>query len=80
MSTTDDDSDPATAVLDVRKHEGPPFPLIEEALADLPPGGSLTLVNSFEPEPLYDVLDERGFAYRTERADEAEWRVYIEHA
>lgn len=80
MSTTDDDSDPATEVLDVRKHEAPPFPLIEEALEELPAGGSLTLVNSFEPEPLYDVLEERGFDYRTEQVDESEWRVFIEHA
>lgn len=80
MSTIDDDSELATEVLDVRKHEEPPFPLIEEALGELPPGGSLTLVNSFEPKPLYDVLAERGFDYRTERVDESEWRVFIEHA
>lgn len=66
--------------LDVREIDGPPFEDIMAALDELPDGGTLVLVNSFEPEPLYDVLERRGFAYETEAVDDDEWRVTIERA
>ncbi|ACM56751.1 DUF2249 domain-containing protein [Halorubrum lacusprofundi] len=65
-------------VLDVRDRDDPPFPIISDALDDLGPDESLLLVNSFEPEPLYDVLADRGFDHETERVDDDEWHVTIE--
>ena len=65
-------------VLDVRDRDDPPFPVISDALDDLGPEESLLLVNGFEPEPLYDVLADRGFDYETERVDDEEWHVTIE--
>lgn len=66
--------------LDVRAVEGEPFEDIMSALDDLPPGESLLLVNSFEPEPLYGVLDGRGYDYETSNPEEGLWYVEIEHA
>jgi len=65
--------------LDVREIEGEPFGDIVDALEDLSAGESLLLVNSFEPTPLYDVLEERGFEYETTRPDASVWHVEITH-
>ena len=75
MST--DAVDEGTHELDVRGIDGEPFDEITDALDSLPEDGTLVLVNSFEPEPLYSVLERRGYAYETSRAAENEWRVTI---
>lgn len=64
--------------LDVRDGDEPPFDRILAALADLDDDESLLLVNGFEPVPLYDVLEARGFAHETENVAEDEWHVRIE--
>lgn len=66
--------------LDVRDVDGEPFGEIMDALASLDDDGTLVLVNSFEPEPLYAVLAQRGFTHEAEQVTEDEWRVEIEHA
>jgi uncharacterized protein (DUF2249 family) len=66
--------------LDVREIEGAPFDPILAALEDVGDGETLLLVSSFEPEPLYDVLEQRGFTYRTERVADDEYHVAVEHA
>ena len=73
MATTAD----TDARLDAREIDGEPFSDIVAELDALDDGETLLLVNSFEPEPLYDVLADRGFAYETEQAAADEWRVYI---
>lgn len=70
----------ADTVLDVRDVDGEPFGDIIAALQELDEGTTLELVNSFEPEPLYDVLATRGFEYESEQVTEDEWRVRIQHA
>lgn len=73
--TTDPDR-----TLDVREIDGQPFEDIMTALEELGPNERLALLSSFEPEPLYGVLEQRGFSYEAiERAPE-EWCVTIEHA
>lgn len=67
-------------VLDVRDVEGEPFGDIMTALGELERGGTLELVNRFEPEPLYDVLTARGFEYESECVEDDEWHVRIRHA
>ncbi|MCD2199734.1 DUF2249 domain-containing protein [Halobacterium sp. KA-4] len=73
MATTAD----TDARLDAREIDGEPFSDIVAELDALDDGETLLLVNSFEPEPLYDVLADRGFTYETEQAEADEWRVYI---
>lgn len=70
----------ADQTLDVRTVDGEPFSDIVDALETLDDTETLELINSFEPEPLYAVLDRRGFTHETEQVDEDEWRVRIEHA
>lgn len=78
MSSTTGDGD--RRELDVRQRDGEPFSDIMAELDALPEGERLVLVNSFEPEPLYAVLDRRGFAYETTKVGDDEWRVVIEPA
>lgn len=77
MSSSNDTFETADETLDVREVEGPPFPAIDDALTALPAGGSLRLVNNFEPEPLYEVLEARGFSHRTKQVAPDEWHVYV---
>lgn len=76
------DSTPSDAnhVLDAREIDGEPFDAIMGALDDLPEDEQLLLVNSFEPVPLYGVLEGKGFTHDTEEVDEDEWHILIEHA
>ena len=69
-----------TRKLDVRANDGEPFGEIMAALDDLGEGETLVLVNSFEPEPLYAVLEQRGFAHETTHVEDDEWHVSITHA
>ncbi|ELY29121.1 hypothetical protein C499_06775 [Halogeometricum borinquense DSM 11551] len=69
-----------TRELDVREIEGEPFGEIVAALDTLCEHETLVLVNSFEPVPLYDVLEQRGFTYKTSQEGSEEWHVRITHA
>lgn len=66
--------------LDVREVDGEPFGRIVDELETLTETETLVLINSFEPEPLYTVLDQRGFDHETEQVAEEKWRVEIHHA
>lgn len=68
--------DPRT-VLDVRTIEGPPFTEIMAALEGVADDGSLLLISGFEPEPLYGVLEERGFTHEATQVAADEWHVEI---
>jgi uncharacterized protein (DUF2249 family) len=70
----------ADRTLDAREVDGEPFGPITSALEELGPDETLLLVNSFEPEPLYEVLDQRGFTHESEQVAPDEWHVEIEHA
>lgn len=73
-------SDPDDVVrLDVREIDQP-FGDIVNALDDLDEGERLVLVNSFEPEPLYEVLEQRGFTHEASRVGPDEWHVTVERA
>jgi len=74
-----EDSADVTETLDAREIDGEPFGAILAALQSLPADGRLRLINSFEPEPLYGVLADRGFTHHTEQVDEEEWHVLISH-
>lgn len=69
-----------THELDVRNVDGDPFGKIMDALDSLESGEQLVLINSFEPEPLYEVLQARGYTHETTQVDDAEFHVRIEQA
>ena len=64
--------------LDVRPyHERgeEPFNAIMQAVESLDERGELLLVNSFEPRPLYRVMEHRGFTYHASEVADGEWHV-----
>jgi len=63
--------------LDVREVDGEPFGDIMSALNELDDGETLRLINSFEPVPLYDVLDERGFDHESRQVEDGVWHVDV---
>jgi uncharacterized protein (DUF2249 family) len=72
------DSDTTTTrTVDAREIDGEPFAAIMDALDHLDSDETLLLINSFEPEPLYDVLERRGFTYETTQVESNEWHVAI---
>lgn len=74
-------SDPDTdRRLDAREIEGEPFGDIMNELDELESGERLLLINSFEPEPLYSVLEERGFVAESNRVGDSEWHIVINRA
>ena len=73
-------TDTPDRTLDAREIAGEPFSDIVAELDALGADETFVLVNSFEPEPLYQVLERRGFTYDTDRVDDDEWRVEIERA
>lgn len=66
--------------LDAREIDGEPFGAIVAELDEMDADESLLLINSFEPVPLYDVLDSRGFDHETTNPAPDEWHVEITHA
>ena len=68
----------ASTLLDVRldlEQGGEPFVRIMEAATDVKSGGTLVIIATFEPVPLYDVLGARGFLHETEKVAADEWIV-----
>jgi len=63
--------------LDVREIDGEPFGDIMAELEALPDDETLLLINSFEPEPLYRVLEKRGFRYETSSDESGVWYIEI---
>jgi tRNA 2-thiouridine synthesizing protein A len=59
----------------------PPEPMLRtlEALQELPRGEELTLLLFREPFPLYEVLERRGYAHRTELSPDGTYAIRIRH-
>lgn len=67
-----------SVTLDVRediRNGVEPFGKIMEAVQNLKAGQRLVLINSFEPKPLYRVLEAEGFAHRAEELENGDWRI-----
>ena len=54
-----------------------PFERIMAAVAQLEPGDTLLLINSFEPLPLYRVMAQNGFTHWAERMADCVWKIYF---
>ncbi|THE64978.1 DUF2249 domain-containing protein [Salinadaptatus halalkaliphilus] len=70
----------ADRTVDIRDIDGPPFEDITTALDSLERDNELLVVVPFEPVPLYDVLETRGFAYESDQQSADLWHVRIERA
>ncbi|WP_458207837.1 DUF2249 domain-containing protein [Haladaptatus sp. NG-SE-30] len=62
--------------LDVRQIEQP-FDDIMSAVTGLKGEQTLVLINSFEPQPLYSVLEKQGFQCEAEKIDADEWHISV---
>jgi uncharacterized protein (DUF2249 family) len=72
-----------TVVLDVRPyHERgeEPFSAIMGAVDGLRQNESLLLINTFEPIPLYRVMQKRGFSYRCDEKGPQEYHILFSRA
>ena len=65
------------AVVDVRGAKGNFFPGLKKRAEAVPVGEGLTVVQSFEPVPLYDVMEGLGFERVTRKPSVGEYRVYF---
>lgn len=73
--------DPATIVeADVRedlRNGKEPFQRIMMAREQVPEGGALVIRATFEPAPLYRVMEKSGWAHHTEQLGAEDWRVWF---
>jgi uncharacterized protein (DUF2249 family) len=67
------------ALVPVREIDGEPFGEIMAELEALPDDEMLLSINSFEPEPLYQVPEERGFQHETSSDGSDVWDIEIRH-
>lgn len=74
------DSVEVDETIDVREIDGEPFGDIMGAVQSLGADETLLLINSFEPQPLYSVLEQKGFEHETVQVDSGEWHVLIRSA
>lgn len=63
--------------IDVRTVQGNFFPGLQKQAAALGVGEGLTIIQSFEPHPLYAALAELGFEHHTEQAGDAEFHAHF---
>ena len=63
--------------MDVRGIQGNFFQGIERQAAQLPAGNGLEIIQSFDPIPLYEVMEDLGFEHHTERKGDAEFHAYF---
>ncbi|MBI2916817.1 MAG: DUF2249 domain-containing protein [Chloroflexi bacterium] len=66
------------AQLDVRpdiEKGGDPFNKIMVTVNTLKPGETLEVIAPFEPFPLYDVMESKGFTHSSEPTPDGSWKV-----
>ncbi len=63
--------------IDVRGVQGNFFPGLKKQAMELPAGMGLEIIQSFEPIPLYEVMDGLGFERHTEKKSDIEYHVFF---
>lgn len=63
--------------IDVRGVQGNFFPGLKKQAMALEEGSGLEIIQSFDPIPLYEVLEGIGFEHHTEQKGEAEFHAYF---
>lgn len=66
--------------IDVRGIQGNFFQGLKKQAMALPVGGGLEIIQSFDPIPLYEVMEGLGFEHYTEQKDDAEYHTYFYRA
>ncbi len=66
--------------IDVRGIQGNFFQGLKKQAMQLPAGNGLEIVQSFEPIPLYEVMEDLGYEYHTEKAGDAEYHTFVYRA
>ena len=66
--------------IDVRGVQGNFFPGLKMQAAKMAVGEGMEIIQSFEPIPLYEVLEDLGFEHYTEKLAEAEYHTYFYRA
>lgn len=81
MSYTDwEDKTDGFKKIDVRGIQGNFFQGIKKHAMNTPAGEGLEIVQSFDPVPLYEVMEGLGFEHFTEQKSEAEYHAYFYRA
>lgn len=68
---------PGFKTVDVRHIQGNFFPGLQKQAGALNVGEGLTVIQTFEPHPLYGALEALGFEHHTEKTGETEYHVYF---
>lgn len=63
--------------IDVRGIVGNFFPGLKKQASDLQRGEGITIIQAFEPIPLYEVMEDLGFEYHTEQVAETEYHTHF---
>ena len=63
--------------IDVRGIQGNFFQGLKKQAMQLPVGNGLEIVQSFDPIPLYEVMEGLGYEHFTEQKGDAEFRAYF---
>ena len=66
--------------VDVRGIQGNFFMGLKEQAKAVPEGQGLEVIQSFDPIPLYEVMEGLGYEYHTEQKADAEYHVYFYRA
>lgn len=64
-------------VMDVRNVQGNFFPAIKKKAEALNTGEGITIIQTFEPKPLIQVMEGMGFEYYCEQEEEAKFNTYF---
>ena len=63
--------------VDVRGISGNFFPGLKKQAMQIPAGGGMEIIQSFDPLPLYEVMEDLGFEHYTVEAAEHEYHAYF---
>ena len=63
--------------VDVRDVQGNFFPGLKKQAVAMPIGGGFEIIQSFEPIPLYEVMENLGYERYTEKVTETEYHAYF---
>ena len=63
--------------IDVRGAQGNFFPGLKMQAMKLAAGEGMEVVQSFEPVPLYEVMEDLGFEHHTDKVNDAEFHAYF---
>ncbi len=64
-------------VIDVRNKQGNFFPAIQKQASNLSVGEGFTIIQTFEPHPLYKAMENLGYTHYTDEVNKNEFHVHF---